>query len=812
MKNLWHDIRYALRQLRNSPGFAFTAVLTLALGIAACSTIFSWIDSTLLDPIPGVTYTGNMVTIQRGERSEHPTPPFSYPDYVDLRDGTRTLSGLLAYHDDYMALTGAGNPERIYGALASANYFEVLGVKPILGHSLEDTTANERAGAAEVVISYDLWQRRFAGDPNVIGKPMQINLHAYTIAGVAPRGFEGCKTGLRTQLWIPLGMDRQVWGSSRIDHRDTSWLNVLGVLKPDVTRVQAQNELNLLMKHIVQRYPESHRDDNRLSLDPLWRSPFGANVYLSGTLTILLALAGLLLLLACANVADLLLVRSVSRRREFAIRLSMGAGRWHLVRLLMVENLLLALAAGVAAIAITFWSARLLASFLPTTTLPLDINGHVNGAVLLATFLAAAFTSVASGAAPAMRVSRLSPAAVLKDETLSASGGLGKSRLASALAAAQIALSLILLVCAGLFVRSLVNAQHSDPGFDPNSVYLASYDLDPLAYSDSRAAEFDRQVLERVRALPGVQSATLADFSPLSFTIHSDEVMPEGYVPRPHESVEADRGNAGPDYLHTMRTPLLAGRDFSSADSASTQPVIIVNKAFVDRYWPGQNGVGKRVQFRGKWYSVVGVAANGKYRRLVYEPAPLILVPLMQYYSSPVILHVRVQGNPAAFDSQIQDAVHTLNPNLPLFNVTTLKHNMETGSAFERIAVDFAGAFGLLAMLLAVIGVYGVVAYTTRQRTHEIGIRMALGADKADVFRQVLKQGLRLALLGLTCGIAASLVLTRYLRGLLYGVGALDWLTFATVSTLLCAVALIACLLPAYRAAAIEPADALRIE
>ncbi len=809
---LWQDLRYALRQMRRVPGFALIAVLTLALGIAACSTVFSWIDSTLLDPIPGVANTSRMVTVQRGERTEHPTPPFSYADYVDLRDGTRTLSGLLAYHDDYMALTGAGIPQRVYGALTSANYFEVLGVKPILGTSLISTAANEHAGAADVVIGYDLWQHRFAGDPAVVGKTVQINLHAYTIVGVAPHGFEGCKTGLRTQLWIPIGMDRQVWGGTRIDNRGTSWLNVLGVLKPNVTQHQAQNELNLLMQRIVQRYPESHQDDNRLSLDPMWRSPFGANVYLSGTLTILLALAGVLLLLACANVADLLLVRSVSRRREFAIRLSMGASRWRLVRQLLLENLLLALVAGAAALAITSWTARLLGSFLPATSLPLDINGHVNGTVLLTTLLIATFTAVAAGAMPAMRASALSPVAVLKDEALSTSGGLGKSRLASGLAAAQIALSLILLMCAGLFVRSLVNAEKSDPGFDPDHVYLATYDLAPLGYNVSKATEFARQVLQRVQAISGVQSATLADFSPLSFTIRSDVGLPQGYVPHSHESVEADWGSAGPGYMRTLRTPLLAGRDFTEADNAQTQPVAIVNKAFVDRYWPGQDAIGKKVKFHGKWYSVVGVAANGKYRRLVYEPAPLLLVPLMQYYSSPVILHVRVQGNPAAFDSQIQNAIHMLNPNVPLFNVTTLRQNMELGSAFERIAVDFAGAFGLLAMLLAAIGVYGVVAYTTRQRTHEIGIRMALGATKMNVFRQVLQQGLRIAWFGLAGGLAASLVVTRFLRGLLYGVGALDWLTFATVAMALCMVTLIACFAPARRAATIEPADALRTE
>jgi predicted permease len=812
LQNVLDDLRYAWRQLRKNPGFVALAVTTLALGIAANSTIFSWIHSTLFNPVPGVARTAGMVTIQRGERSEHPSPPFSYPDYVDLRDGTAAMSGLLAYHDDYVALTGAGKPERIYGALTSANYFEVLGVKPILGATLASTAANERDGAPIAVLGYSLWQTRFGGDPSIIGKSIQINLHTYTIAGVAPRGFEGCKTGLRTEIWLPLGMDRQIWDSDRIEYRDVSWLNVLGVLRHGVSQREAENELDLLMQRIASRFPESHQGDNRLSLDPLWRTPFGANVYLYGTLSLLLGLAAVLLLLACANVANLLLVRSVSRRREFAIRLSMGASRWRLMRQLMLENLLLALAAGIAAVIVTFWTARTLGSFLPTNTLPLDINGSLDGTVLQVTILVAAVTAVVSGVVPALRASAVSPAAVLKDETLNTSGGLHKSRLAAGLVVTQIALSLVLLSCAGLFVRSLRKAQAINPGFDADHVYLTSFDLDPMGYSEARALEFDRQLVARVRALPGVQSATLADFSPLSFTIHSDGVLPEGYVLRPHESVEADRGIVGPGYLATLRTPLLAGRDFTDADDASSQPVAIVNQAFVHRYWPGQNAIGKHIQVDGRRYTVVGVAANGKYRRLVYEPAPLFLLPLLQHCQSPLILHVRVNGDPMAFASSIEGAIHSLNPDLPLFNAATLKSNMQMGSMFERIVVVFAGVFGLLAMVLAAVGIYGVIAYTTRQRTHEIGIRMALGAARADVFRQILCQGLRLTLCGLAAGLAISLLCAHFLRGLLFGVAAIDWLTFGTVAVVLGAAAMAACWLPARRAASIEPMQALRTE
>ena len=812
MNTLLQDLRYALRQLRNSPGFALTAVLTLALGIGANSTIASWIDSTLLDPIPGVARTSDMVTLMRGERSEHPTPPFSYPDFVDIRDNAKTFSGMLAYHDDFMSITESGKPERIYGALTSANYFEVLGVKPALGRTLLPTQANERAGAAEAVLGYDLWQDRFAGDPSIIGKSIQINLHPYTIVGVAPKGFQGCKSGLRAVIWIPLGMSRQVWGWNPIEDRGVSWLQILGIRGPGVTPHQADAELNLLMERIVDRYPEAHRGSNSISTDPLWRSPFGANVYLAGTLPILLALAAVLLLLACANVANLLLVRSVARRREFAIRLSMGASRWRLVRQLMIENMLVALAGGAVAIVCTLWTARSLSAFLPPTTLPLSTNGRLNGTVLLATLLVSVLTALASGIVPAIRASALSPMTVLKDEALNTSGGLRKSRLAAGLVVAQVALSLLLLACAGLFVRSLNNARKADPGFDPSGVLLATFDLDPMGYSDAAGAEFERQLLNRVRQLPGVQSATLADFSPLSFTIHSEGVVPEGYVEHLHESMEADRGIVGPGYLQTMRTPLLAGRDFTDQDKAETEPVAIVNQAFVNRYWPGQSAIGKHLVVGRGHYTVVGVAANGKYRRLTYEPAPLVLMPLMQRYESEVILHVRTNGDPLALTSAVERTVAGLNPNLPLFNVATLQESMQMGSVFERIAVIFAGAFGLLALILAAVGIYAVVAYSTKQRTHEIGIRIALGASKADVLRQVLGQGLRLTLAGLAVGVAVSLVLTRFLRGMLFGIATSDWLTYSTVSIVLCLVALIACFIPARRAASIEPMQALRTE
>lgn len=806
------DTRYALRQLGRAPGFALTAVLTLALGIGANSTILSWISATLFNPIPAARNIDRMLTIERGERSEHPSPPLSYLDFADLRANTKSFSGLIGYHDDWISITGGAQPERIYGVLASADYFEVLGVQPYLGRTLISTRANERAGLPIAVISYELWQNHFGADTAVIGKTVQLNLHPYTIVGIAPSGFRGCKSGLKADIFLPLGMDNQIWSDGRINRRGTSWLNILGVLAPGVDARHADDELNVLMQRIAAEYPADHLGANQMSTDPLWRSPFGANVYMAGTLPILLALAALLLLLACANVANLLLVHSVARRREFAIRLSMGAGRWTLVRQLMLENVVIALAGGAVALSSTLWTAKTLGAFLPGKTLPLAINGAVDGRVLLATILVALFTAVVSGAAPALRVSKLSPSSVLKDEALNASGGLHKSRLTSGLVIAQIALSLVLLTCAGLFVRSLGKARQADPGFDANNVLLATFDLGPMGYTSQTGMEFERQLLAKIRQLPAVQSATLADFSPLSFTIHSDGFLPEGYVPRPHENIEADRGAVGTDYLATMRTRLLAGRDFSDADTSQSMPVVIVNQALVDHYWPGQNGIGKRVQINGKWRTVVGVTVNGKYRRLIYDPTPLVLMPLTQRYQDEVILHVRTRSEPLAMAAAVEQAVHSLNADLPLYNVNTMKENMQAGSMFERIAVTFAGSFGLLALVLAAVGIYGVVSYTTRQRTHEIGIRIALGAGKGAIMRRVLEQGLLLTAAGLAAGILVSVILTRFLRSVLYGVGVTDVLTYATVTLLLSMVAIVATLLPARRAAAVDPVQALRTE
>ncbi len=814
IENLWQDLRYSARGLRKNPGFAAIVVLTMALGIAANTTVLSWMSATLLNPIPGAAHTSDLVTIDRGDRDGYATPPFSYPDLRDLSEQTRTFSGILGYHNDYMTLTGVAKPERIFGALTTANYFDVLGVRPILGRTFLPQEGTPHAGAAVIVIGYGVWQNHFAGDPQIIGKTIQINRHPYTVIGVTPRDFTGCATGLRTELWIPLPMDRDVWGADRPDYRGDVWLIALGKLRPGVTKNQAEAELNLLMQGIVERFPNDHQDrSNEISLDPLWRSRFGLNGSLYKTLPMLLGLAAVLLLLACANVASLLLVRSVGRRREIAIRLGMGASRRQIVRQFLIESLLLGLLGGAVAIAIAVWTSRSFMAFFPPSNLPLTNDAHVDQRVLLVTIAVSMLAAILFGILPALRSSNLSVQSVLKEEASSVSLNLHKSRLLSGLVVAQISLSLVLLVCAGLFIRSLQKAQQADPGFEASHLLVASYDLSPDGYTLETGTEFNRQVIARLSVLPGVESVSLADFSPLSFSIHSDYLQIEDYVPQPHEWMEISRAIVGPNYFRSLRTSVISGREFTDADAPDSQPVAVVNQAFVDRYWPGENAIGKQVT-DGARFTVVGVARNAKYRSLTSPAEPVIYLPIYQAFRSTkeTTIHVRTTGDPNAVATSVEETIHQLNPDLPLFNVNPLSVTMQLGTLVQRIAVTFAGSFGLLAMLLAAVGIYGVVAYSTRQRTREIGIRVALGAEKRGIYRLVLGQGFRLTLAGLVVGTALALAFTRLLKTQLFGVSETDAITFAAVGLLLAVVALVACHIPARRATRVDPMVALRYE
>jgi len=563
------DIRQAFRGLRANPGFTAVAVVTLALGIGANATILSWIRATLLDPVPGVSGTGDLVTLQRGERSTTPIPPLSYPDYRDLRQRTACFAGLVGHHDDVVTLTGGARPERRWGALVSANYFDVLRARPALGRFFLAEEEAAEGGAPVVVLSHDLWRNRFGQDPAVLGRTLEVNRRPYTVVGVAPPGFRGAKPGLRTDLFAPLAMKRQLWSGASLEDRGYAWLNVLGRLRPGVDAARAERETDLAMRSLVAEFPDAHRGPNQISLDPLWRSPFGANVFLYTTLPVLLALAAVVLLLACANVANLQLVRFVSRRREVAIRLSMGATRGQLVRQMLVESLVVALVGGALAVLLAASGSKALADFVPPTGMPIVLDGRVDAWVLLVTLALATASGLLFGTIPALRASSLPPAEVLKEEANRSSGGPRRGRLSGALVVAQLALSVVLLVAGGLFIRSVQEARAVHPGFDADGVLLASFEASPATgHTAETALALQRAVIDRVEALPGVEAVTIADWVPLGVSAPTSEVEPDGYVPREHESRDVRRAYVGPGYARTMGIRLAAGRDFTKRPGA----------------------------------------------------------------------------------------------------------------------------------------------------------------------------------------------------------------------------------------------------
>jgi predicted permease len=813
MASLWQDLRYSLRMIVNAPGVAAIAILTLALGIGANTTIFSWINSALLNPVPGITRPDEVVSLSLGKSRDNPLG-FTYPDIEAMRDGQRSFTGITTGMFSAMSLTGKGKPERVWGMVASANYFDVLGVRPILGRVFLPAEDEKPGGAPVAVISYRLWRMRFAANRSVVGQTMEINEHPYTIVGVTPAAFQGSQTGVRIDFWVPIMMEAQLRpeGDLLTDHH-LFWLLAFGRLKPGVSLEQAQQEMTLRLAPEVKNYPEEHRGHESVSAYPLWRNPFGLNYFLAVLLPILMCIAGAVLLLACANVANLMLVRAMGRRREIAIRMSLGATRWRLVRQLLVESLMLALAGGGVATLITLWTEGTLMKFLPATDFPLLLSVGTDRRVLLATLVISVLTGVIFGILPALRSSTLSPVTVLKEDTGGASASLRKARLASGLVIAQISLSLLLLVCAGLLIRSFLSAQLVNPGFNARNVAVASYDLFAAGYSREKGEEFDRRLAAQLGAVPGIQSVTLSTRAPLSFG-GSTAVKPQGYVPQPNESMETQDAIIAPNFFHTVEIPIIKGRDFTLQDNRKSQRVVIVNEAFVRRYWPGQEALGKQLNsdLTHEWFTVVGVARDSKVSWLNEKPTPFVYLPVYQIYRPQLTVLVRTRSNPLGFSNTLEKTIEQMNANVLVYDLSTLERGGQFATFGQRVAGTFVGAFGLLALILAAVGIYGVTAYTTRQRTHEIGIRMTLGATKRDVLGLVLGHGLKLMLIGVGVGLLLSLILTRFLSILLLGVTSTDALTFSSVAFLLCAVALFACLLPARRAMRVDPMVALRYQ
>jgi len=818
METLLKDIRFAFRRLLKSPGFTATAVISLALGVGANTAIFSLVNTAVLRPLPA--HRPDRLYSLAVSGAGGSMLAFSYPSYKDFRDRSGdVLDGLFATRLTPISLSRGGEDnQRLWGYLVTGNYFDVLGVRPERGRAFTPEEDAAPLTHPVAVISHACWRHRFGADPNVVGREIVLNGRPFRVVGVAPEGFSGTEVVYTPEVWVPMMM--QEWiepGNAWLERRTTQNIFATGRLKDGVTPEQAESALNLLAAQVGSEHPDTDEGQTITLMPPGFIIPQLRGAVLSFA-AVLMGAVALVLLLACVNLASLLLARASVRRREIAICLAMGASRWRLVRQLLTESVVLALAGGAAGLLLAVWIIDLVVAFKPPIDIPVWIDLAVDWRVTLFALGASLLTSLVFGLAPALQATRPELVPALKD--LGAQTGRGRSRLRGGLVVAQVALSLVLLVAAGLVVRALQHLQTTSPGFEVANGLVLSYDLARQGYDDARGEQFHRQFVERVRALPGVRSASLTDLFPLSLNYSSSNIHVEGQPAARGANVpQAMVASVGPDYFEAMGIPVAAGRAFAPADNDAAPDVVIVNEALARRFFPGPDPVRAAVGGRlstagheGPFRQIVGVARDGKYWTMGEAPQPFVYFPLAQSYSSTVTMVVRAAGDPRALAPSIRAEARSLDAGLPLYDVKTVEEHLSLSLFPARVAATLLGAFGLLALLLAAVGVYGVVSYAAAQRTREIGIRVALGARRSDVLRLVGGGGLLLVAAGVALGLAAALLLTRFMASLLYGVSTTDPVTFAFVVVLLGGVALLACYLPARRATKVDPMVALRHE
>ncbi|MCA1577500.1 MAG: ABC transporter permease [Acidobacteria bacterium] len=810
------DVRYAIRSLLKRPGFVVVAVITLALGIGANTAIFSLVNAVLLRSLP-VEQPDEIVSVAiRGKNDS--MSAFSYPNYRDFRDRNEVLSGLLVYRFVPLSLSRSGANERIWGYEVSGNYFDVLGVKAIKGRTFLPEEDKTPLAHPVAVLSYHSWQRRFGGDPEIVGKDVLLNNHQFRVIGIAPEGFKGTELVYTPEIWLPAAMMEWVEpGAQWLEDRDTSNFFANGRLKPGVDLRQAEASLNLLALQLAREYPDTNEGQSIRVVPAGFILPELRGAVVSFTWVLMGAVA-LVLIVTCTNLAGLMLARATDRRREIAIRLALGANRVRLIRQLLTETVLLSFVGGLAGVLLAFWIIDVLLAFKPPIDFPLALDVAVDWRVLLFSLFVSFAAGTIFGLAPALQATRLGLSQALRET--SAQGGAARTRLRSVLVVAQIAISLVVLIAAGLVMRTLQQLQTMTPGFDSTNAVTMSFDLGLQGYDRNRGQQFYQQLSERVQSLPGVTSAAVSSYIPLSLNYNSRTIFVEGQPAERGQNVPvAMNGSAGPRYFETMRTPLVQGREFTDQDEAKTEPVVVVNETFVRRLMPSlsspSEAVGKRISFNsasGPFRRIVGVIGDGKYFNIAEDPRPFIWAPLTQDYSSSGILTVRTDGNPESLLAAVRKEVQALDPNLPLFDVKTLSEHMRFAFFPAKVAATVLGVFGFVALLLSAIGIYGITSYTVAQRTHEIGIRLALGAQLSDVLKLVLSHGLKLTLIGVALGLFGAYLATRAITSLLYGVSATDPLTFGLVSVLLIGVALLACYVPSRRATRVDPLIALRNE
>ncbi|MEW6157340.1 MAG: ABC transporter permease [Verrucomicrobiota bacterium] len=810
-----NDLRFAFRQLLKNPGFTCIAIFTLALGIGSNAIVFSWIRAVLLDSVPGASQAHRLVVICPQHISGRITDTMSFPDNRDLAGETNVFSHVFGSCFDATSLRTGQEVEWIWAQSTTANFFEALGVQPLLGRFFLPEEDQHPGGDAVAVLSYALWQRRFGGDPKVIGSTVDIANRPFTIIGVAPAKFYGTMGGLRFDAWIPITMAPEYGDVSRVlAKRNVRFLHTYARLQTGVNIEQAQAAAITVMKRLESEYPDTNRD-LRATVLPVWKSPFGGQAIFLPLLRSLMFVTALLLLLVTANVANLLLARATTREQEMAVRLAMGAPRGRLLRQLLTESVFLAALGGLLGCLLAAWGVEIIFRLMPSTPLPIGYDVKLNATVLGFTLLLTVLTGILFGLAPAWYAARTNLNASLKQSggRSGAVTGQGTQWLRRAFVVSEIGLALVLLVGMVLCARSLHQARKIDLGLDPTHIWGAGFRLPPVGYDDDRTREVYARLRRELAALPGVESVALADWLPLGFEGGSSaRFNVDGYQPAPGESMTAGTSTVSPGYFKTLRVPILAGREFQETDVWNSQRVAVINELLATKYFAGRNPLGLKIRFWESEWLIVGVAKNGKYRSLNEPQQAYIYVAEPQVGDRSLVAIVRTKGDPIGIGAPLERTAMRIDPHLKPVAALTMENYTAAAFAVPRLAAFLLGGLGFTAALLAALGIYGVMAYTVNQRTREIGIRMALGAQAGDVLAHFLKEGLKLTSFGLAAGAVGAFAVAQLLVSVLVGVRASDPLTYALVALGLAAVALLACYLPAKRATHIDPMVALRYE
>jgi len=809
IENFVRDLRLGLRMLRRNPGFTVLAILCLTLAIGANAAVFSWVEGILLRPYPLVSNQERLVALAgtvRGERDET-----SWPDLLDVQRSCNLCEALFVSNITGATVSVGERAQVITGSIVSANYFDAIGVHPVFGRGFEPGEDTGRNAHPVLVISYHLWQTRFNGDPEIIGKTQRFDNVVHTIVGVAPEGFYGTFVGREMEYWVPASMVEAFYGGGdKLEDRGARWCEAYVRLKPGVTRNQAQQEISAIASRLEAEYPATNRGRG-IKVWPLWNTPFNHASHLLPTLEIMVVVAVFVLFIVCANVGNLLLVRSLARRHEMTVRLAVGASRGRLLRQLLTEGLLLSACGAAGGMLVAYWCRHALVLFFPGDVLYLP--GQIDSRVLGLSAAVCLAVTLAVGLVPAFQTRHLALAETLKTEASAVMGARGQAWFRSSLVVLQVTLSFLLLVGATLLMQSLSQIRASSPGFS-TQVFDTSIPLVTAGYDAPRAKMFQDELIQRVRALPGIEAAAYARVVPLSYQSYSSTpIAVDGYEPPANgESTDELYNEVSPDYFATMGIPLISGREFTPADDENAPRVAIVNQTMVARYWLGQNPIGQRLQVKGNWVQVVGLVKDSKYYSLEEPPRPFFYVPLRQYFEIEPDIHIRTTQPLQTIQSALLREVRALDPNLALYEMITLQEQVNRSTSEQLVAVTLVALFGGLALLLASIGLYGVMSYTVSQSTRELGLRMALGAGPANLLRLVLSRGLLLTATGLIVGIALALLLTRLLGNLLFHVSPRDPLAFGAAFLVMTLASTAACFLPAWRATRTDPMRALRAE